>query len=147
MNKENVGNITDDSYNETKMFKGDCSMATEYWLSSNPSLFAGKKPLAVIIDGERIPTNTWQKVYEEVLQHCIKDPVRHKLFMELSGRILGQQRLFISASPDKMSNPLKISEGLYADVLYGSQTLMHILTIQVLEPLGYDYSKIKIEIK
>ena len=122
-------------------------MSYEVYLNVHPSIFVGKKPVSVIIDGERIPVNTWRKVYKEVLQDCIKDPARHKLLMELRGRISGQQRQFISASPDKMSSPLEISEGLYAEVHYGSETLMHILTIRVLKPLGYDYSNIKIEIK
>jgi len=119
----------------------------EVYLAAHPSMFVGKKPVAVIIDGKRIPVNSWSKVYKEVLQDCIKDPARHKLLMELRGRIAGQQRVFISASPDSMTRPLEISEELYAEVHYGSETLMHILTIRVLKPLGYDYSNIKIEIK
>ena len=122
-------------------------MALEFWLNVHPSLFVGKKPLAVIIDGEEIPATTWRKVYKIILQHCIQDPVRHKLLMSLRGRIAGQQRVFISASPDKMSCPLEICEGLYAEVHYGSQTLMHILTERVLKPLNYDFSNIKIMLK
>jgi len=114
------------------------------YLSTHPSIFVGKKPVAVIIGSERIPTPTWRKVYKEILQHCIQDPTYHQMLMDLRGRIAGQQRVFISASPDSMTRPLEICEGMYAEVHYGSETLMHILTIRVLKPLGYDYSNIKI---
>ena len=122
-------------------------MALEIWLNVHPSLFVGKKPLAVIIDGKGIPATTWRMVYKVILQHCIQDPIRHELLMSLRGRIAGQQRVFISASPDKMTRPLEISEGLYAEVHYGSQTLMHILTERVLKPLNYDFSNIKLMLK
>jgi len=38
-------------------------MALEIWLNVHPSLFVGKKPLAVIIDGKGIPATTWRMVY------------------------------------------------------------------------------------
>ena len=122
-------------------------MSYEVYLNAHPSIFVGKKPVAVIINGERIPAKTWRLVYKTVLQDCIKDPTRHEMLMGLRGRIAGQQRVFIAASPDKMSSSLEISEGLYAEVHYGSETLMHILTVRVLKPLGYDYSKIMVVIK
>ena len=121
-------------------------MAMEYWLSTKPYVFVGKKPEAVLIDGESIPVKTWKMVYKVILQHCIQDPVYHERLMALRDRILGQQRVLISASPDGMNSPLEICEGLYAEVHYGSQTLMHILTIRVLTPIRYDYSHIKIRL-
>jgi hypothetical protein len=122
-------------------------MAYEAYLNAKPYIFVGQKPEAVIINGERIPTKTWRLVYKEVLQDCIKDPARYELLMSLRGRIAGQQRVFIASSPNGMTRPLEVCEGLYAETHYGSETLMHILTIRVLKPLGYDYSKIKIVIK
>lgn len=122
-------------------------MPYEAYLNAHPSIFVGKKVEAVIINGECIPAKSWRLVYKAVLQDCIKDPIRHEMLMELRGRIAGQQRVFIAASPDKMKRPLEISKDLYAEVHYGSETLMHILTIRVLKPLGYDYSKIMVLIK
>ena len=122
-------------------------MTKEYPLSTNPSIFVGKKPVAVVIDGETIPVNTWVKVYKEILLYCIQDPNYYERLMSLRGRLSGQQRFFIAANPDTMSSPLKICEGIYAEVHYGSQTLMHILTVRVLTPMGFDYSNIKVVIK
>jgi hypothetical protein len=122
-------------------------MSVEYWLSTKPYVFVGTKPEAVLIDGESIPVKTWRMVYKVILQRCIENPVYHKRLMALRGRLSGQQRVFISARPDGMSSPLEICEGLYAEVHYGSETLMHILTVRVLNPIHYDYSKIKIRLK
>ena len=122
-------------------------MAIEYWLSTKPYVFVGKKPEAVLIDSESIPVKTWKMVYKVILQHCIQDPVYHERLMALRDKILGQQRVFISASPNGMSRSLEICEGLYAEVHYGSQTLMHILTVRVLNPINYDYSNIKIRLR
>ena len=121
-------------------------MALDFNLSIDPAIFVGTKPAAVLIDGEILPAHTWRKVYKEILQHCIKDPVYYERLMNLRGRIAGQQRVFISDKSDGMTQPLQICEGLYGEVHYGSQTLMHILTVRILTPLHYDYSKIKIRI-
>ena len=121
-------------------------MTSDYPLSIHPSIFIGRKPVAVLIGGEIIPTPSWRKVYKEILQHCIKDLVYHERLMSLRGKLAGKERVFISSKPDTMSCPLKICEEMYGEVHYGSQTLMRILTERILTAINFDYSDIKIRL-
>ena len=121
-------------------------MASDYPLSIHPAIFVGRKPVAVLIGGEIIPTPSWSKVYMGIMQYCIKDPVYRDRLMNLRGKIAGRERVFISSKPDTMTRPYKICEGMYGETHYGSQTLMHILTERILTPINFDYSNIKIKL-
>jgi hypothetical protein len=61
-------------------------------------------------------------------------------------RVSGRVRAFLASKPDKMTSPVEICEGLYGETHFGSETLIHILTMRILKPIGYDYSKIQIEV-
>jgi hypothetical protein len=125
---------------------GDGMSTIELSLSTHPSIFVGKKPVAVLFGNEREPTHTWSRVYKAILQRAIQEPIYYERLMELRNRMAGKVRVFISDKPDNMTRPLEICEGLYGEVHYGSQTLMHILVNIILKAIHYDCSDIKIEI-
>ena len=116
-------------------------------LSVQSSMFVGKKPVAVMFGEEALPTHTWVKVYNTIMQRVIQDPIYHDRLMELRNKLAGKVRFFVSDKPDTMRRPLKISEDLYCEVHYGSATLMHILVNIILKAIRYDHSDIKIIIK
>ena len=116
-------------------------------LSINSSIFIGKKPVAVIFGDERVVVKTWREVYTVILKRCNSYPRHHETLMELRGRIAGKIRVFLSDSPKTMRSPIKIDEDMYAESHYGAATLIHILTIRILKPVGFDYSKISIVLK
>lgn len=116
-------------------------------LSLNPAFFVGKKPTAVLFSDMRVETKTWTAVLKEILRHCEQDPVYHDRLMDLRGKTAGKIRVFLSGRKDGMTKPIQISEDLYAEAHYGSQTMMHILTQRILAPIRYDYSGIDIVIK
>jgi len=121
-------------------------MTSDYSLSTHPAIFVGRKPVAILIGSEIIPTPSWRKVYKEIMQYYVKDPVYHERLMDLRDKIAGRERVFISSKPDTMTCPLEICEDMYGEVQYGSQTLMHILTVRILTPINFDYSNIKIRL-
>ena len=116
-------------------------------LTSNPSIFVGKKPAAVLFGEVRVETKTWKMVFETILNHCNQDPVYHSRLMDLRGKASGKVRVFLSKSTKGMRRPMKISEDLYAEIHYGSQTLMSILVNRILAPIHYDYSDIGIVLR
>ena len=116
-------------------------------LSINSNIFIGKKPVAVIFSEERVAVKTWREVYTVILKRCNSYPRHHETLMELRGRIAGKIRVFLSDNPKAMRNPVKIDDDMYAESHYGAATLIHILTIRILKPIGFDYSNIRIVLK
>ena len=90
---------------------------------------------------------SWRDVYSIVLGRCNENPQHHEALMYLRDKLAGKCRVFLSGSPDGMSKALKIDEGLYGEVHYGSATLMHILCQKILAPVGFDISDIKVVIR
>jgi len=116
-------------------------------LSTDPYIFIGKKPAAVLFDEERVETKSWRDVYKVVLTRCNENPKCHDMLMYLRGKTAGKSRIFLAESPNGMVRPVKIDEELYGEVQYGSQTLMHILCNRILDYTGFDYSGISIVIR
>ena len=118
------------------------------WPLSSPTYrFVGRKPVAVSFDGERIEVKSWREVYSVILSRCNENPVYHDMLMYLRNKVLGKCRVFLSDSPAGMIRPWRIDEGLYGETHYGSATLMHILTVRILAPTGFDISDIEVVIK
>ena len=115
--------------------------------SATPSVFVGKKPAAVLFGNERVDAKSWREVYAVILTRCNENPKHHETLMYLRDKVAGKCRTFLSGSPDGMSKPLKIDEGLYGEIQYGSETLMHILKNHILVPVGFDFSSISIILK
>ena len=115
-------------------------------ISTHPSIFVGKKPVAVYFGDERVLVTKWTNVYKAIMQSCTQDPLYHDRLMGFRNRLAGKIRVFISDKPDGMTKPMEICTGLYGETHYGSQTLMHILVNVILKAIQYDYSDISVEI-
>lgn len=113
-------------------------------LDTNPSMFVGTKPNAVIVGDVQHVVRSWHEVYEIVIGKCNADPRRHELLTNNLHWFQGNVRKFLSDSPNCMKRPLKVDENLWAETHYGSATLLHILVERILGPVGFDCSGIKI---
>lgn len=114
----------------------------------HPAFFKGKKPTSTIFpNGEIVPTATWKKVVQAVLDDAIRDESRKQQLLSLRGRVLGRNRAILGADPCDMDQPLRISEGLYLETKYDTQTLLYVLIERVLSPIGYDPIGIRIVLR
>lgn len=112
---------------------------------SSPATFKGKKPVSVkFASGETIETSTWLKLVQTILQHCNKQPDMHERLMQLRDKVAGKQRIILGSSATGMDVPLKIDEDMYFEGKFDTEALLIMLTKKVLEPVGYDYTRIKI---
>ena len=123
------------------------SFESIYPLTDNPAFFKGKKPTAVIIDNKRVEVHTWRKVVQAIMQDCISDKRRKAIVFSMCGKIAGNKRVILSTNDDTMDNPLKIDENLYLESQYDVETMLKILTLRILEGVGYDYSRISIALR
>jgi len=115
-----------------------------YPLCINPATFKGTKPTAVYFGNEMLCVKTWRAVYTLILQRCAAIPEKHDRLMSLRGRISGRDRLFLSGKPDGMNAPVKIAEELFAESYLDTEWLMRVLTDDILDAVGYDYSHISV---
>lgn len=119
-----------------------------YPLAINPGVFKGKKPTGVLFgENGRVDVGTWKMVFQEILQRCNADPEKHVELMNLRGKISGRERVFLAKESDGMRSPLKLSENLYVETHYDTETLMRIMTTRILDAVGYDYSGISVAIR
>jgi len=114
-------------------------------LYTPPHYFVGTKPTAVIFGEERIDVKTWREVAYVILKRCNEE--HGDRLMYLRNKVSGKVRMIFADSPGVMRRPLKISDEMYMETHYGSQTLMYILVELILRYTGFDYSNIKIIIK
>ena len=110
-------------------------------------IFIGKKPAAVLFGEERVEVKTWSQVYAAVIGRCNQDPAGHERLMYLRNKAAGKVRVFISDSPAGMRRPLKVDEGIFCEIHYGTETLLHILTVRILKPARFDYSGIRVALR
>ena len=62
-------------------------------LHTDPSVFKGKKPEAVLFpNGQSVRTPTWKAAVLAIMQDCNADPAKHTYLMELRGKVMGRQR-------------------------------------------------------
>ena len=117
-------------------------------LHTDPSVFKGKKPEAVLFpNGQSVRTPTWKAAVLAILQDCNADPPMDKYIMELRGKIMGRQRTILAASPEKMHAPLEIDKGLYMESYYDTASLLYVLKNRVLDEVGYNYSGIRVQLR
>lgn len=90
---------------------------------------------------------TWKMVLQEILQRCNADPEKHVELMNLRGKISGRERVFLAKEPESMRSPIKLSENLYVETHYDTETLIRIMTTRILDAVGYDYSGISVAIR
>ncbi|MBR2289289.1 MAG: hypothetical protein IJ867_01370 [Clostridia bacterium] len=113
---------------------------------TNTTGFKGRKPIAIKINDERMIAPTWKKVVEEIMNIVIQDETMKKRVLDLRDKLLGRKRRRISNSDDDMRSPLKLTDELYIETHYDTETLMNLL-IQILGEISYDYSNIQIIVK
>ena len=58
--------------------------------------------------------------------------------MLFRSQVPGHVRQLLSGTPDGMVSPLKISDGLYLESKFDTQTLLDDLTQKILRRVGYD---------
>ena len=116
-----------------------------YPLTTAPYVFVGKKPAAVLFGNGRVEVKSWREVAYTVLKRCHNE--RCESLMHLRNKVLGRVRVILSDSPDSMRRPMKVTDELYMESHYGSQTLMYILVELILKYTGFDYSDIHVIIK
>jgi hypothetical protein len=116
-------------------------------LTADPILFKRKKPIAILFGREQVIASTWKMAYGLILSRCNQDPQCHDWLMSLRDEVGGAVRVFLTDSPGKLRNAVRIDEELYAETAYCVQTLMHILTSRILSPVRYDYSNISIIVR
>ena len=119
-----------------------------YPLSVTPSMLKGKKPTGVLF-GERgrIDVGTWKAVFREIMEHCNADPEKHVALMNLRGKVSGRNRVLLAKTSEGMRSPLELSENLYAETHYDTETLLRIMTSRILDSIGYDYSGISVAVR
>ena len=119
-----------------------------YPLSANPGIFKGKKPTGVLFgENGRVDVGTWKMVLQEILQRCNTDPEKHVALMNLRGKVSGRERILLAKDSENMRSPLKLSENLYVETHYDTETLLRIMTTRILDAVGYDYSGISVAIR
>ncbi len=118
-----------------------------YPLTIAPYFFVGRKPAAVLFGDERVEVKTWRQVYSVIIGRCNQDPACHEKLMYLRNKAAGKVRLFLSDKPDSVTVPLRIDDNLFAEIDYGSQTLMHVLVKQILAYVPFDCSGISIVLR
>lgn len=119
-----------------------------YPLTTATAVFKGKKPTGVIFsDQTREDVSTWKRAVKVVLKKCNSDGAKHRKLLELRGKVAGRNRIFLGKSAESMRSPLKIDQDLWVETHYDTETLLRILKVHILEPVGYDYSGITITIR
>ena len=113
---------------------------------TNASGFKSKKVIAVIINDKRYKAPTWKSVVQLILNDAIKNSLKLKKLYALRDKLLGRKRTRLSMASDEMRSPLKITENLYIETHYDTESLMKLL-IEILDEIAYDYSLVKIVIK
>jgi len=120
---------------------------TIYSLTSHTAIFKGKKPTGIIFNGERRDVGTWKKVFELILKDCVSNSEKHLDLLNLRGKVSGRDRVLLSDKPDNMRSPFEISKYLFIESHYDTESLLRILTSRILDPVGYDYTAIKIAVR
>lgn len=117
-------------------------------LSTAPSRFKGSKPKVVIFaDERRLEVTKWRSAVTAILQECVNTMPYGDRLMAIRGKILGRQRTILGDSPQGMNVPLEIVPGLYMEGKFDTEALLYVLTKRILDPVGYDYGGIRIQLR
>lgn len=140
--------IDSTSDNDAKSHHNINAYETIMPFNMHSAAFKGKKPICVIFpNGLRVNAFTWKNVVSTILGDCVKNKKNEDALKELTGKVSGRNRLFLDSNPENMRSPIKITEGLFMETHYDTETLIRILTTRILDPIQYDYSKITIAIR
>lgn len=118
-----------------------------YPLMADPGIFKGKKPLSVIIGEESSPVKTWKELVKTVMDKCIESTDNIIRLYELAGKIAGKKRMLLATSSEGMRSPIEITNRMYMESHYDTETLLNILINRILVPIGYDVKNISVVIR
>ena len=144
-----INNFCEKMIQELKNTENISTLEKEYvstYPITNATFFKGKKPVEVLVNDQAISTPTWKKVVETILKEVIKDEVMESRMLGLRDIMAGRVRNRVSSSSTNMRSPLKITDKLYIESHYDTETLMKLL-LTILNEINYDYDNIKIKIR
>ena len=119
-----------------------------YPLAAGTKIFKGTKPTMVIFpDNSSVLVSTWKQVVTVVMEQCLKSDQNLKKLNEFSDRISGRKRQLLAKSKNNMRSPIKLSDDLFMETHYDTETLLNVLTNRILDAIQYDYSRIQIMIR
>ena len=64
----------------------------------------------------------------------------------LCDKVSGRDRVLLSESPDGMNSPICFADGMYLESKFDIETLLHVITKRIFDPIGYDYSGIRLKV-
>ena len=116
-------------------------------LASDPARFKGMKPTAILFPDDRTAAETkWRMVASEILRDCNREPAMHERLMQLRGCVFGRNRCVLNSSGRNMDVPLQIENDLYFEGKFDTEFLLRMLRDNILDVVGYDYSRIGIAV-
>lgn len=119
-----------------------------YPLSGGSKIFKGTKPTGVIFpDQSRVYVSTWKQVVSAIMAQCLKSNSNKAKLFSLSNSLSGRKRRLLAKFDTDMRSPLKLSDNLYMESHYDTETLLNILTNRILDAIQYDYTGIQISIR
>lgn len=120
---------------------------TELPLSFNAAYFKGKKPISLVYpDGTEVPASTWKKAAVCLLRHCAEDEQMRGRLEGIRGKVFGKNRLLFGDSGYSMDVPLEVYPGMFLESKFDTETLLNVITKRIFDPIGYDYSSIRLKI-
>ncbi len=121
--------------------------AVQYPLTAGSGIFKGKKPVAVIIEGESYDVKTWKELVKAIMDKCTESKENIIKLYELVGKISGKKRVLLAMVKDDMRSPIEITKHMYMETHYDTETLLNILVNRILMPIGYDVRNISVVIR
>ena len=117
-------------------------------LTVRSGYFKGKRPMAVVLSGERIvEAKTWKLVAKALLAECIEASESREIMLYMRGKVFGRSRLLLAEDPKGMDSPIHVSDGFYFESKFDTETLLRVITDLIFKPARYDFREIKIRIQ
>ena len=95
-------------------------------------------------NGQEKVVPTWKNAVAIILKDCDSDPHCHENLIFLRGRITGKNRVLLAEHAEDLQVPIQISEELFFEGKFDTESLLRVMRDKVLKPVGYDYSGLRI---
>ena len=82
-----------------------------------------------------------------ILEDCFNDSACRIRLLKLREKVSGRSRTILSSDSTAMDSPIEITDGLFMESKFDTETLLNVLIDKVLTPAGYDVTGISIRIK
>lgn len=107
--------------------------------------FKGQKVESIIFgNGQEKVVPTWKTAVATILKDCDSDPHCHENLIFLRGRITGKNRVLLAEHAEDLQVPIQISDELFFEGKFDTESLLRVMRDRVLKPVGYDYSGLRI---